>query len=90
MLTNILRTLDITKRHFFPTQLPSQRLINMVKVVWFRFQKCLVPLPCCFPKGLLKGDFLEICLAILFGIRNFGNTSVTRVFFFFENVQNLT
>ena len=51
MLTNILRTLDITKRHFFPTQLPSQRLINMVKVVWFRFQKCLVPLTMLLPEG---------------------------------------
>ena len=44
MLTNSLRTLHITKRDFFPTHLPPQWSINMVYVMSFRFQQCLVPL----------------------------------------------
>ena len=37
------------------------------------------PLPCCFSKGLLKGDFLEICLTTSIGVHYFGNTSAMRV-----------
>ena len=45
----------------------------MVKVAWFRFQQCLVPLTCRFPKGSLKMDFLDIFLTTFFGLTNFGN-----------------
>ena len=82
MLTNILRTLDIIKRHFFPTQLPSNGLINMVKVVWFRFQKCLVLLMMLLLEGPLKRDFLNIFLTTSLGVCNLGNTSAMRVIFF--------
>ena len=37
----------------------------------------------------MKGDFLDIDVTMFFGVRNFGNTSATRVNVFFENVQNL-
>ena len=53
----------------------------MVRVVPFRFQQSMVPLTCCFPKGPLKGDFLEIPLNTFFGVRNLGNASAMRVIF---------
>ena len=56
MLTDILSALYITKQ----SQLPSKWSKNMIKVLWFRFQKCLVSLTCCFPKCPLKRDFLQI------------------------------
>ena len=51
MLTNILKNLHITKRHFLATQLPSQWSIDMVKVVSFRFYRSLVPLTILFVQG---------------------------------------
>ena len=56
----------------------------MVKVVSFRFQHCLIPFTFCFSKGPLKCDFVDIYLTTFFGIRNFGNTSATKVIFFLE------
>ena len=50
VLTNSPKILHITKRDF-PSQLATQWSINMVKVVSFRFQQCLVPLT----KLLLEG-----------------------------------
>ena len=41
-------------------------------------------LPCCFSKGPLKKDFLNIYLITFFGVRNFGNTSAMRVIFFLK------
>ena len=54
----------------------------MVKVVWFTFKQCFVPLTCCLSKGPMKGDFLEIRLTTFFGVRNFGNRSGMRLIFF--------
>ena len=87
MLTNILKNFHITKRVLFPTQLPSQWSINMVKVVWVRFQHCLLHLTCYFPKGPRKEDFLEISLTTFFGVRNLGNTSAMRTMFFFKKFK---
>ena len=53
----------------------------MVKVMWFRFQKCLVPLTFCFPIVPLKIYFLEIFLTTFFGTRNFENASAMKVIF---------
>ena len=53
----------------------------MVKMVWFRFQQCLVPLTCCLSKGPINRDFLEIGLIMFFGVRNFGNRKGIRVIF---------
>ena len=59
----------------------------MVKLVWFTFQQCLVPLTCCFPKGPLKGDLSETFLTTFFRVCNFANTSAMTVIFF-KIVQN--
>ena len=61
--------------------MPSQWSINMIKVVWFRFQQFLVPLLCCLSKVLLKHELLEIYFVTHFGVRNFENTSAMRVTF---------
>ena len=39
-------------------------------------------LACCLSKGLVKEDFLEICLTAFFGVRHFRNTSAMKVIFF--------
>ena len=61
----------------------------MVKVVSFRFQHCLIHLPCCLSKGPLKCDFLDIYLTTFFGIRNFGKTLAMKVIFFVKVRQIL-
>ena len=53
----------------------------MVKVVSLGFKQCLVHLTCCFRKGPMKADFLEIWLTTFFTVRNLGNTSAMKVIF---------
>ena len=48
----------------------------MLKVLWFRFQKCLGPF-----NTLLKEGSSDIYLTTFFGVYNFGNTSAMRVTF---------
>ena len=43
-----------------------------------------VRLPGCFSKGLQKRDFSDIYLTMVFGVRNFENTSAKRVIFFWK------
>ena len=47
-------------------------------------------LPCCFSKGLEKGDFLDIYLTTVFRVRNFENTSAMRVIFLYEVFENFS
>ena len=54
----------------------------MVKVPWFRYQNCLVPLPCCFSKDPLKREFLDIYFTTYFRFCSFRNTSGMRSIFF--------
>ena len=64
MLTNSLRNLDISKRDFFSTQFPWQWSINMLKVLPFRFQQCLVTFRMLILKGSSKrGLFRDLFLA---------------------------
>ena len=51
----------------------------MLKVRGSDFNKIWARLPCCFPEGPLKRDFLDIYPTTFFGIRNFRNTADTRV-----------
>ena len=46
------------------------------------FNNVWASLPCCFPKGPFKRDFLGIDLTRFFWVRNIGNTSAMRVIFF--------
>ena len=63
----------------------------MVKLVWPRFQQCLVPVPCYMSKCPLKRKVLDRYCNTYFRVRNFGNTSATSVFFFFfkDSKRNL-
>ena len=57
----------------------------MIKALSIKFQQCFsARLPCYFPKGPLKGDFLDIYLATFFGVRKFKNTSAMIVTFLLE------
>ena len=56
----------------------------MVKVVWFWFQGVWSCLPCCFSKGPLKRDFLDIYLTMFFGVCNFVNASAMMVIFLWK------
>ena len=46
----------------------------MVNVNMSDLNSVWASLPCCFLKGLQKGDFLHIYLTTVFGVRNFENT----------------
>ena len=59
----------------------------MVKVVWFRFQQCLVPLIMLLVEGPVKRDSLDIYSTTFFGVLNFGNTSAMRVIFLLKNFK---
>ena len=59
----------------------------MVNVVWFRFQKCLVPLTMLVVERPVKRDFLHIYSTTFFRVRNFGNTSAMRVIFLLKNFK---
>ena len=48
------------------------------------FNNVWARLPCCFLKGPLKPDFLDIDLTMFFGTRNFGYTSAMRVIYFLK------
>ena len=62
----------------------------MVKVVCYRFPQCLVPLTCCFLKGSLKRNYLEIFLTTFFRLRNFEKYVSDEGHVFFKNIENLT
>ena len=51
VLKNSPNFLSITKRNFFELKLPSEWSINIVKVLSFRFQHCLIPCTMLLVKG---------------------------------------
>ena len=63
-------------------QLLSQWLINILKVLPFRFQQCVDPFQCCLSKGPLKHGFLDIYITTFFRGSSSGNTSAVRISFF--------
>ena len=79
MLTNILKTFHITKRYFV-----QFNCLHSEQVVWFRLQRCLVPLTMLLVEGHLKQDVLDIYLTTYQGTCNFGNTSAMRVMLFLK------
>ena len=68
--------------------MPSHWSINVQSCCGLHLNSVWSCLPCCFPKGLQKWDFLDIYLTTVFRVRNFKNTSAIRVIFFFETFQN--
>ena len=49
-----------------------------------RFQQCWDRLPCRLSKGILKLDFLDICLTTSLAVSNLRNTYAMRVIFFLK------
>ena len=54
VLTNTYQALHLTKTWLFPTQLPSKWSLNMVTVLWFRWEQCLNPFTMFPVKGYFK------------------------------------
>ena len=48
--------------NLFPYQLPCQWSINLMKLLWCRFNSIMARLPYCLSMGPLKRDFLDIYL----------------------------
>ena len=71
----------------FPTELPSGRSINMLKVLCSDFKSFKARLSCHLLKGPLKRDFLDIYLTTFFGVRKFKNTLAVRVISFLKNLK---
>ena len=59
----------------------------MGKVGWFRFQRCLVPLICCFAKCSMRIEFLEIWLTTFLEVCNLGNKAAVRSIFFLKMLK---
>ena len=51
----------------------------MVKVVWFRFQQCLVPITVLLVGGFAEARLFRDLFNHLFLVHNFGNTSAMKV-----------
>ena len=81
VFTDSLKIFHLTKRHFFPTQLPSHWSMNILKVLWFRFQQCLGPFSMLLFERSSETEFLHIYLTTVFQARHFGNMSAMRVIF---------
>ena len=73
--------MHITKRDFL-----KLNFLQKEQLIWERwcgseFNSVWLALPCCFSKGRLERDILDISLTTFFGVRNLGNTSAMRVIF---------
>ena len=65
----------------FPTQLPSERSINMVKVLALRLNQCFGPFTMSRVEGPLKRELLDIYPTKSIEVGNFGNTEAMRIIF---------
>ena len=52
-----------------------------MKVLWFRFQKCLGPLTCWLPNGVLKQELSGIQITTYFGVTNFRKNKAMELIF---------
>ena len=68
----------------FRLQIPCQWQINMIKVLWCRFQQCLDTFTILLVEGCSETGLFRHLFIHLFRVRNFGNTKPVRVIFFFS------
>ena len=61
----------------------------MIKVLWWRFQKYLGPFTVLLVDGSFETELFRHLYHHLFRVCKFGNRKISRVIFFFQNVQNL-
>ena len=71
----------------FPTQLTRQSSMNMIKVLWRRFQKCLESFLMLLFEGSSELGVFRHLNDYLFGFPHFGNTKSMRVIFFCKIIK---
>ena len=65
----------------FPTQFLSQRPINIIKMLWWRFQQCLGMFGILLVEASPETGLFWHLSDYIFGVRNFENTKGMRVIF---------
>ena len=86
LLTSSRKIWHANKR-LFPTQLPWQWSIMMIKVLWCWFQQCLGPFTMLLVQGCFETRLFRHLSNHVFGVRNFGYAKSMRIMFFFQNLQ---
>ena len=83
---NVLRSSPkiwhVNKRDFFKFNWPLQYSMNMIKMLWCRFQQCLGTSPMLLVQGSSETGLFILLSNHNIGVRNFGNTKAMRVTFF--------
>ena len=74
----------VNKRNFFPTQFSWQWSLNMIKVLWYRFQQFLGTFTILLVKGSSETRFFRYLSNHVFSVRIIGNTKSVRVEFSFK------
>ena len=72
------------RERLFPTQFPWQWSMNMIKVLWCRFQKCLATFTMLLVERSSQTGLLRHLYDYVFAVRNFGNRKCLRDIFFFK------
>ena len=83
------QNLACEKQRVFPTQLAWQWSMNLIKMLWWRFVKCLGTFTILLVEWLSETGLFRRLSFHVFGVRNFGNTKSMRGIFFFQNISNL-
>ena len=82
---NVLRSSPkiwhVNKRDFFKFNWPLQYSMNMIKMLWCRFQQCLGTFTMLFVEGSSEKTLFRHLSDYVFRVRNFGNTKAMRVIF---------
>ena len=71
-------------REIFPTQLTWRWSMNMIKVLWRRFQQCLGTCVMLLVERSSETGLFKYLSNHVLGVCIFGNTKVMRVIFFFQ------
>ena len=71
----------------FATQLLWQWSMNLIKVLWCRFQECLSTFTMLLVEASSETKLFWHLSNNVFGVRNFGKTKVMRVIFLFETLK---
>ena len=77
------RYLACQKQRRFWTELTWQWSLNIIKMLWCRFQQCFGTFTMLLVKGSSETILFRHWSDHVFGVRNLGNTKSMRVIFFF-------
>ena len=84
ILVLLVNTLAADENALFQTNFTWEWSLNMIKVLWCRFQQCLGTLPMLLVERSSETGHFRHLSNHVFGVRKFRNTKVMRVTFFFK------